>query len=502
MTLGRNDPCSCGSGKKYKHCCLNGPIDPLEELHSKVNAATQQLQTRLTSYGASKFGDAVDEAWKDFQLDDNAKFDSKSEDIQLFLAWFVTRWRSDRSSYRGAERPGAVLGSFLGENGDGLSEMEQLVAREFWKRPWSFYEVLATKPGVGFRLRDILTGEESNVRERKGSTMTRVNDIILTQISVVGPLRTLNFVAPLLIPPRMKPEIISLRTEFQRRRSRNPRPLRAEHLIRHEADIRDTYLYIREYLTAPIRLQNTDGDPLVLHTMTFEIESAETAFRALAPLALTLSEDELLDQTELDAKGRIKKVTFEWLKRGNRKMKNWENTILGTVNINERTLIAETNSEKRAVKLRTEIEQRLGHAVVHKNTLSKSFATMKRGEVNHAESSLPQMNEGQGQIGLTNEQQMELADPKIRAKLQQFLDEDMTAWIRRRIPALGGRTPLQAVKDPDGREMVEALLNELERAYPSQTPDDVRPNLTKIRKALKLSEKTPQASESPTLFEL
>ncbi|MBC2717701.1 MAG: hypothetical protein HF978_20555 [Desulfobacteraceae bacterium] len=21
--VGRNDPCPCGSGKKYKHCCLN-----------------------------------------------------------------------------------------------------------------------------------------------------------------------------------------------------------------------------------------------------------------------------------------------------------------------------------------------------------------------------------------------------------------------------------------------------------------------------------------------
>ena len=23
MPVGRNDPCPCGSGKKYKHCCLN-----------------------------------------------------------------------------------------------------------------------------------------------------------------------------------------------------------------------------------------------------------------------------------------------------------------------------------------------------------------------------------------------------------------------------------------------------------------------------------------------
>ena len=23
MNIGRNDPCHCGSGKKYKHCCLS-----------------------------------------------------------------------------------------------------------------------------------------------------------------------------------------------------------------------------------------------------------------------------------------------------------------------------------------------------------------------------------------------------------------------------------------------------------------------------------------------
>ena len=27
MKIGRNDPCPCGSGKKYKHCCLNRTPD-------------------------------------------------------------------------------------------------------------------------------------------------------------------------------------------------------------------------------------------------------------------------------------------------------------------------------------------------------------------------------------------------------------------------------------------------------------------------------------------
>ena len=36
-------------------------------------------------------------------------------------------------------------------------------------------------------------------------------------------------------------------------------------------------------------------------------------------------------------------------------------------------------------------------------------------------------------------------------------------WLSERIPALGGKTPLQAVKTAAGREAVEALLRQIER---------------------------------------
>lgn len=32
--IGRNDPCSCGSGKKYKFCCMNKTKSPVEEIES------------------------------------------------------------------------------------------------------------------------------------------------------------------------------------------------------------------------------------------------------------------------------------------------------------------------------------------------------------------------------------------------------------------------------------------------------------------------------------
>lgn len=35
--VGRNDPCPCGSGKKYKFCCMNKPASPLDSIESALD---------------------------------------------------------------------------------------------------------------------------------------------------------------------------------------------------------------------------------------------------------------------------------------------------------------------------------------------------------------------------------------------------------------------------------------------------------------------------------
>ncbi len=37
-TVGRNDPCPCGSGKKYKHCCLEKDEALAREARAKADA--------------------------------------------------------------------------------------------------------------------------------------------------------------------------------------------------------------------------------------------------------------------------------------------------------------------------------------------------------------------------------------------------------------------------------------------------------------------------------
>ena len=53
---------------------------------------------------------------------------------------------------------------------------------------------------------------------------------------------------------------------------------------------------------------------------------------------------------------------------------------------------------------------------------------------------------------------------KIQEALKEFIAQEYRDCPHRKIPILGDRTPLEAVLDPDGRELVEFLLLELE--YP------------------------------------
>jgi hypothetical protein len=53
--------------------------------------------------------------------------------------------------------------------------------------------------------------------------------------------------------------------------------------------------------------------------------------------------------------------------------------------------------------------------------------------------------------------------PEIKIQLQSMYRQFMESWAKEKIPALGNKTPLQAIKTPEGREMVATLLQQMER---------------------------------------
>lgn len=74
--IGRNDPCSCGSGKKYKQCCMlkNAPKPAGRKLTAKwIN------QPQVPNLYDRMFGDAIASTEKEFkQISTKDKSDPES----------------------------------------------------------------------------------------------------------------------------------------------------------------------------------------------------------------------------------------------------------------------------------------------------------------------------------------------------------------------------------------------------------------------------------------
>lgn len=85
MQLGRNDLCHCGSGKKYKKCCLNPPLQPLA-----LNLSPAQLvEARVTAFRTNNFGFIFDT----FHPDSNFRIQFQCRDE--YIAYGLSTLDSD-----------------------------------------------------------------------------------------------------------------------------------------------------------------------------------------------------------------------------------------------------------------------------------------------------------------------------------------------------------------------------------------------------------------------
>jgi hypothetical protein len=477
--VGRNDRCPCGSGKKYKQCCLNSQPVSTDSAWKRQRDASDRLTGELLRFCQREFPDDRALAWMEFnQTPVPPPLDTPEAEaeLQIFSPWFLFTWDPELSlSDRDSQPvPGMILHAFLHRSADRLSGLEHLLLEQAYTQPVSFYEVLDSVPGERVVLRDILIGGDTEVTERSASRFLRPGDLCYGQIWRLPGVNTLGRLAPCVIPAGKKVDIIGLRVKLKKKIAKKARELEAQDLLRYEHDVRRVYLDLRDTMRLPPRLVNTDGDPILFHTLTFQVESPQVAFAALAPMAWETTKEELLEAAELDGNGSPVRFEIEWAKKGNKMHKTWDNTILGHLKVDGRTLVAEVNSQKRAETLRREVERRMGTLAVHVKTVQQTPEEMLKNKPKAlkaaAESEPPPI------------------DPEERAELEAYMRQEVEAWIHKKVPALGGRTPLAAVRDPDGREMVEALLLDWERKTKNErgSTQFIQPDIGAVRRLLKL----------------
>jgi hypothetical protein len=447
--IGRNESCPCGSKKKYKNCCMAKSSGGSEgAISKKWNDIDVELNRRLFPYLDKECGkSAVVDAWKEFTFG-KFEFDAESPHIQTFFPWFFHEW-TPASLKTGEELPTLAIG-YLERHSERVTVDEKAYILANRGVAYGFWEVLECEPGRGFRMKDVFFGTERDVEERMGSRNARSGDMLFCRVIDLETISVLNGCASFLIPPSHKPELIRIRADMLKTGKRLAVPATPRIM---EPTLLHLYWDLLETMMSPPVMANTDGEPIEMHDMEFDIDSPDEAFDRLKSLCVTASTADILEEAERNEKGGIRKIGFDWTRKGNPLHKNWTNTVLGGIRIEGNTLTVSVNSRKRAETIRREIEKRMEGRVRFRND-----------DVGTMDSLMKSAERTGGRSRKDTREDRELYErPEVRELMRKQLDEHWKNWLHMKLGALGHQTPLQAAKTADGREMIEALFNQMER---------------------------------------
>ncbi len=264
MKVGRNAPCPCGSGKKYKKCCLAKADPPVDLLWYRLRDAHDRLMEKLSAFAQTSLGDSVISlAAAEFLFcpDDEALEELIDGHLPYFTPWFLFSWVYDPDATKvvlGLPAYLTVAEIYLSENQHRLDDLQVRLIEAALEKPFSFLEVKDCEPGRGFTLRDMFTGIENRVLEKTGSEMVQVGDLLLGRVVTVDHVSILMGCSSISIRPSWKPAIIELRMQIKKVFF----PISDEIVEDHDEEIRDLYFYFFQAAMQSPPMVNTDGDEI------------------------------------------------------------------------------------------------------------------------------------------------------------------------------------------------------------------------------------------------
>ncbi len=529
MKIGRNEPCPCGSGKKYKVCCgaaASAPESPQILAWRRLSRVVQNYAPQLLSFIAESYGpESVPEAWEEFTLWNDEPFDPESPQVTLFYPWLFHVWRPLTGETNVQTRclhsiPPSQ--AYLIARGKSIDPILYRCLSACLDSPFGFFEVVSVDPGHGMQMREILTETSYTVLERSASMTLQPGDTVYGMLVECDSVVLLEASAPISIPIGLKPKIVEKRqllladeaierkefdaklaeeraanagdVEFEDKmdvkaetapdevdpssRADAERTLDRHSLLRYDFSNRELYWELVLPLLNPAqpRLHNTGGDPLSMQRLIFAIESPADTFAALKTLAIGHSEGEMLRDAEHSADGALERVEFHWTKPGNSRHKGWETTMLGRIEINGTQMAAEVNSAERAAEFKRLVKERLGKKAQYRVTEIKSMERL----LSEARAKPPRQS-AQDEL----DQAALMAQPDLQAQLRIMMKQHYAAWVDEKLPALQGKTPREAVRTKAGKEKVDALVRDIERMGQSMGGYDASV-IADLRKALGL----------------
>jgi len=216
-TVGRNDPCPCGSGKKYKKCCMlkETSVD-LEAFRASRTEENLRGEVLRFATGA-RFKDEMVEAFSKYHLN---KIDTslllKQDPLEniRFLDWFINDHLHSKDNKRIIDIFGELRGKHLDE------DQKQLL--EEWKTSRrSAFEVESTEGGV-LKLKDLFTEESYSLEDKAACEEVKAGEIVVARIASSRGKKTLAG-APIILGADSKQKLTEpLNAEFNKYRETHP----------------------------------------------------------------------------------------------------------------------------------------------------------------------------------------------------------------------------------------------------------------------------------------
>jgi len=421
--VGRNAPCPCGSGKKFKKCCLGKepslPFTPVDRQSALEKVADWAMRSEFDDERL-RASVAFWSRWLDAHEDeDGRRAMDLPESVGAFSTWFALDFRL----VHGATVLELLLRGPAGALGRGEREYLERM-RDTHVRP---YQVTDVKPDEGLRLIDLWTGEQVWVQERLGTRQLVRWDLMAVRLMRGATDDLVIDGLPYLYPVASKETLLRALRRAHRDVTRTA-PFRS---LTEFFRMMTPFLHHRWLETVVLRplpkLVTAEGDPLVFARAIFDVRDRQALLTALEGNPAIDREDDGNYGWFEDTPG---------FRRG-----------LGRFAFEKSRLVLETQSKERVERGRAFLESLAGEAV--------GFRLVEYEDPGRA---MERVARSPGR-----EAEADRVPPEVEAEVVgQFYAQHYGRWLDEPIPALGNRTPRHAARLKTIRPKLVALLQEFE----------------------------------------
>ena len=426
----RNAPCPCGSGRKFKRCCL-----PKLQRRTREASLHQTGTEVVLSWLSERHGSEIleDGLYGEFlgglEEEEYERLREGPENV-----WEMVFLNGMEYLLAEAELCEEGMPSFRARDvvfapGGPILDLEQRrFLKEIFSRPLSVYEVVAAYPGEGLELRDLVAPDEPNrfVIEKSASQSLKAGMVFATRLLDLDGWEMSAAVYP-FAEPRV-PEVLEVVREWveeSQEVGEDPRYARSTAII-------DEWL---RALTAPLPelVDRGSGEPILLITDHYEILDRDGLGRAM---------DEQPDVESNGARG------WALLEPGEAETRR---TLLA-LNLDPARpdrLEAFTQTQRKADEGRRWLEACAAASLRHiTREVVDPLGAMEGGAVGPA-------------AGPASPAELMAQLPE--GFFQKLMEDNYRGWADEPIPALKNQTPRRAIQTSRGRRQVIELLESYER---------------------------------------